>query len=267
MAITLPSEIVAEIDRLYPWAVNGPSSDTLVVGEIDCANLGAIVELVDRVPEHLLNMSGPELFRYIRSLAAIRDAVHSFRNMSPQGRLQIGSTLKAFNGDSPVFTLRHSLAKCPDSVPSPTTSELPFFSDPALREALRNDLSDIERSLIDREWKAATVLGGAALEAILFWSLKGMPAEIAALQTKPTGPIDGWKLEKFIDVAQGLGLVDPQTRKLADLARDARNLIHPAKVLRSRRDCDKASSLTVAGAIEAVVRDVAAFCRKHNRSL
>ena len=62
------------------------------------------------------------------------------------------------------------------------------------------------------------------------------------------------ELRRFIDVARKLGLIEEKSRKLADLARDARNLVHPGAVLTERRDCDKASSQTVAAAIEAVVR-------------
>jgi hypothetical protein len=110
------------------------------------------------------------------------------------------------------------------------------------------------RALNNNEWKAATVLGGATIEALLHWRLgqpKPTPAEIATavsnLRTKnpkfrAPRSLDDWDLGHFIPVAEELKLNKPSTAKAADLARDLRNLIHPGAGVRKNALCDKATA-------------------------
>jgi hypothetical protein len=237
--------------------------------------LMTLAKMISHVPEELLNLQGSELEQYVFSVSAIETTLSMYRErMALPARDRTGplsdvelTGLEYFARQSPVRLLRLLFAKAPDFVPSPGTSELPFFSDKRMREALHREISDVAQSIADREWKAATVLGGATLEAILFWSIQGMQTELAAMPDKPKEPIAEWELRRFIDVARKLGLIEENTKKLAHLARDARNLVHSGAVLRERRDCDKASSHTVAAAIEAVVRDISELCRKQIRKL
>jgi hypothetical protein len=237
--------------------------------------LMTVAKMISRVPEELLRFQGSELQAYVFSVNEIETSMALYRErmalpardrMGPLADIEL-TGLEYFARQNPIRILRNLFASAPDSIPSPGTSELPFFSDERMREALHRELSDVAQSIADREWKAATVLGGAALEAILFWSIQGMQTELAALKDKPKEPIEAWELRKFVDVARKLGLIEENTKKLAHLARDARNLIHPGAVLKERRDCDKGTSYTVTAAIEAVVRDLSAFCRNHNRKL
>jgi len=82
-------------------------------------------------------------------------------------------------GQSPVVLIRAALAQCPDESPAPATSELKFIADADLRANLRNDIGAVTRALSNGEWKAATVLAGSTIEALLLWSLSQRPlAEI-----------------------------------------------------------------------------------------
>jgi hypothetical protein len=71
---------------------------------------------------------------------------------------------KYINDKSPVAIVRDVLSKCPDQSPSPATSELAFVTDDALRESIRLDVSTATSALHNSEWKASTVLAGAAVE-------------------------------------------------------------------------------------------------------
>src|SRR4029077_526461 len=53
-----------------------------------------------------------------------------------------------------------------DEYPPPTTTELLFIKDKALRDSIRQDIGATTRALTNNEWKAATVLAGAAREAL-----------------------------------------------------------------------------------------------------
>jgi hypothetical protein len=68
--------------------------------------------------------------------------------------------------------IRRASAKCPDEYPPSATTELLFINDAALREHIRRDLEAANRALNNAEWKAATVLPGAAIEALLHWRLQ-----------------------------------------------------------------------------------------------
>jgi len=61
-----------------------------------------------------------------------------------------------------MLTLRDLLARCPDEAPSPSIAELSFIQDTNLRDSIRSDISAANRALHDGQWKAATVLAGAA---------------------------------------------------------------------------------------------------------
>jgi hypothetical protein len=63
--------------------------------------------------------------------------------------------------------IRRALAACPDESPAPETRELAFIEDTELRDGLRLDISAINRALSNSEWKAATVLAGSVVEALL----------------------------------------------------------------------------------------------------
>src|SRR5262249_7852685 len=76
-------------------------------------------------------------------------------------------------GSDVVSVIRRAFVKCPDEFPpSPETAELLFVTDPALRDNIRSDLGAVNRALNNAEWKAATVLAGATIEALLHWRLQ-----------------------------------------------------------------------------------------------
>jgi hypothetical protein len=172
-------------------------------------------------------------------------------------------------GYDAVTIIRRALAKCPDEYPPPATTELLFVADAELRESIRRDVGAANRALNNSEWKAATVLAGAAIEAILHWRLQDSSPGTAAVQaavaalvssvamSKPDNNIDRWELHHFIEVAAHLSLLKPDTRNAAQLARNFRNLIHPGRAARLAQTCDRATALSALGALEHVIRDLA----------
>jgi hypothetical protein len=87
-----------------------------------------------------------------------------------------GDVLHPVNGVDPVLLILEALDQCPDEYPpSPTTTELMFIPDDVLRDSIRGDIGAAERAFVNFEWKAATVLAGAAIEALLHWRLDQPP--------------------------------------------------------------------------------------------
>jgi hypothetical protein len=166
-------------------------------------------------------------------------------------------------GRDAVTVIRHVLSLCPDEYPPPSTTELLFIKDDEARESIRGDVGATYRALNNNEWKAATVLGGATIEALLHWRLaqpKPTPPEISVAATKFKAPSsqDDWVLSHFIPVAEALKLITPITAKAADVARTFRNLIHPGVGVRKNQLCDKATAHSAIAALEHVIRDLAA---------
>ena len=159
------------------------------------------------------------------------------------------------------------LEKCPDEGIEPTTVKLPFISDPILEESIRKDISASNQALLNGEWKAATVLAGATVEALLLWALKqqnpdDIKTAVSALvaskklrsDTKPTP--DGWVLHQLIEVAEELNVIKNETANQARLAKDFRNLIHPGRSIRIGQKCNKGTAHSAIAAIEHVLWDL-----------
>jgi hypothetical protein len=171
-------------------------------------------------------------------------------------------------GVDAVTVIRRALAICQDEYPPSTTTELLFIKDAALGENIRRDLGAAHRALNNGEWKAATVLAGATIEALLHWRLQeplpGATAVQAAVTTlvvngtisKPDNNVDRWELHHFIEVAGHLNLLKPDTSSAARLARSFRNLIHPGRAARLAQTCDRATAHSAIGALEHVIRDL-----------
>jgi hypothetical protein len=89
------------------------------------------------------------------------------------GRWTFGDTLPspAIGGKDPVERIRRLLQKCPDELPPPAP-ELPFIDDDDLRSGIEDRIRAAWTDFKAQEWMGATVLAGAALEALLLWKLK-----------------------------------------------------------------------------------------------
>jgi hypothetical protein len=260
MARLVPSQVVATIDQLPLNMVPVTNSRRYSIGEIHA--LQGVIELVEQIPKELLTMSPSTYSDFVVCLAMIRAQTEHWR---VRGETSYVMDLK---GQHPVAVVRGGLLQCPDEVPSPLTASLGFIPDSDLRDSIRSDISATNQALVGGEWKAATVLAGSAIEALLLWGVQQPPAPTAmvtaiatliqsgALARKPPANPVEWTLHQFIEVAAELRLIKPDTQTAARLAKDFRNLIHPGRVARLGQVCDRATALSAVAALEHVVRDL-----------
>jgi hypothetical protein len=141
-------------------------------------------------------------------------------------------------------------------------ADLRFISDPDMRESIASDVMAANTALQNAEWKAATVLGGAAIERLLYWKLSPPQAlqtqrdtAVKRLTKPPSTNFDRWELSDFLAVAKALGAIGENTFKQADTARDYRNLIHPGRASRKNQVCNRATALAVISGLEHVIND------------
>jgi hypothetical protein len=174
--------------------------------------------------------------------------------------------LEELGNRNPVAILRDLLAKCPDEFPEPSSSELNFITDIDLRDALRIDISAVHRGLSNSEWKAATVLAGSVIEALLLWALQKLSATKLALAAsnvysvkKVARRLDPkditlWGLSDYIEMAAEIKIIDPDTANQIRVVKNFRNLIHPGKATRLGQACNRGTALAAAGGMELLIQ-------------
>jgi hypothetical protein len=86
-------------------------------------------------------------------------------------------------GRDPVERIRQLMIQCQDELP-PAEPELPFISEPDVRLGIEDRIHAAWTDFNAREWMGATVIAGAALEALLLWALRR-----ANLTVKPKRPL------------------------------------------------------------------------------
>ena len=263
MPRVVPSQVVALIDQLFPW-VEAQDHDRRNLGIDSLPHLAAVLELIQQVPQEFIILDPNQYVAFAKSVAATRAIITAWQGGFDRYPLE---HLRAFEDGSPLSLLRRTLTLCPDEFPATGTAELTFIQDQELRESLRIDLSATNRALSNGEWKAATVLAGSVVEALLLWALQQRPTPDVSsavtrlvqnntLRTNPGTDLEKWDLHGYIEVAAELNVINPDTATQARLAKDFRNLIHPGRAARLGQACDRATALSAVAAVEHVVRDL-----------
>jgi hypothetical protein len=270
MPQTVPSQVVEFIDQVFPFAKNQKEGDGAQLASSHAPTLAAIVNLVNLIPGHLIDLSRSDYTTFVASLEAIRTSLGQWQSRGADHALK---KVPGLGKLSPVTHLRRCLGKCPDELPSPGTPGLDFINDVALRDNLRGDLSAVNQALANGEWKAATVLSGSVIEALLLWAIQQQPStniDRAIANLRTTGDIsikatlkgasadsvERWNLSQYAEVASDLRLIRQETLNAVRLAKEFRNLIHPGKAKRLAMTADRGTALSSVGALEHVIRNL-----------
>jgi hypothetical protein len=228
------------------------------------AQLHGILKLLEGVPDELIPLTSTDYSEVILAKSAIEQYLE---HSTARGAGAVGY-VEQVNGFDAITVIRRALAKCPDEYPPPATTNLLFITDPDLRESIRQDIGAANGALTNNEWKAATVLAGAAIEALLHWRLQEPSPGAAAAQTtaaalaaggtikNPDKNIDRWDLHQFLELAADLKLLKPDTRTAANLAKNFRNLIHPGRAARLAQTCNRGTAYSAIAALEHVIGDL-----------
>lgn len=276
-----PARIVGFIDRTWPWAQKlTPPQNPLHRGL--AVQLGAIVALCRRLPPELLPSDPDAFFAFFLSVEAIESGIEQWKGLSSAAPVQEIDPLPALNGASPLSALRYALSTCPEEGIAPTIHGLEFVADTKLRDSIRRDLSQSRRALDRGDFKAATVMAGAALEALLLYAIETRTAvdqrksALSAWQDAPRRPQDAeppgklkaniarWDLANLTWIAAHADVISPEAASNADVARDYRNLIHPGRE-RAAAPSDEGTALSTLGAAVRVAAELEASARRGNR--
>jgi hypothetical protein len=253
MPAVVPSQIVDLIDAAFPFA---KEDRELHINDPHLGTVSAIVRLVDEIPNELITISGAEYNQFVSAVEAIRSTEQMWRS---HGRIEMHAGVRL---GSNVRALRICLTRLPDQAIPPSVGALAFITDAALRESIRADMAAADQALHNGGWKAATVLAGAAIEALLLWAISRKSAAdrqtaIAALAQKPKGnDPNGWTLQNYVDLAEHFGMIGGNTVTQVRLAQAYRNFIHPGKAQRTGEQCDRNTAMTGIAALGRVVNSL-----------
>jgi hypothetical protein len=243
MPRVLPSQVITAIDTLF-----GPRRNELdgrAVTHNFRSEVYALLELLDEVPGELIDLNAQDYLELSRCRAVLATAL-------PAWNLGDIAPAKPIGGKDAVERIRRLMMLCHDQLP-PAEPELPFIADDDVRLGIEDRIHAAWTDFGANEWFGATVLAGAALEALLLWALK-RPSVVILSKT----PLDELLLVALIDEAHKAGVISEGARQQASLAKDARNLIHPGKASRLGQSCNKATALTALAGVYRVIGELTA---------
>jgi hypothetical protein len=125
---------------------------------------------------------------------------------------------------------------------------LEFVTDDAYRELLAQDLNEMGVALRAKAPKAATVLAGSLLEALLAFALQA----VAPKRGKRT--YDNLSLDKLIEEARAANLLTEEAAQLSVVVKSYRNLIHPGRARRLDRAVDDETAQISVALVRMVAR-------------
>lgn len=268
MPRVVPSQVVAVIDQMFQWAAQqAGTGQATQLGHRHLPQVLTLVELARQVPSELVTLSPNQYLHFVAATSVLAAAVQAWQGGNQQHHV---STIPGISNLHPVTLVRQAMTSCPDENPALGTMDLRFLADADLRASIRLDISAANANLRNGEWKGGTVLAGSAVEALLLWAIyefervhPGAPAAAAAarvaagkLSRQPDPRPERWTLHEYIEVAEELQLIKPETAAQTRQAKDFRNLIHPGRAIRLGQKCDRATALAAVAAVEFVVRDL-----------
>src|SRR5919106_4355918 len=165
-----PSQVVALIEEMFPITTLETQYTNIQLNTPSISGLQAVIELTERIPEELITLEGSDFADLIIGIAGIKTEISGW-SFFAQNRRRSLLFVQGRGQITPLDLIHGALKKCPDAAPSPETRDLLFIEEEDLRKSLRLDLSSANRALAEGEWKAATVLAGSIIEALLLWSL------------------------------------------------------------------------------------------------
>jgi hypothetical protein len=252
--------VVDVIERSFPELTCGRRYTKIVIDSQSLVGLESIAALTDEVPNHLIILQSEEYADFALGAASLKSAVlyHRSLGFKPSRNLEFVRG----KGETTALDLVYvALKRCPDSAPHESTSGFDFISDDDHRFDLRTDLSSANSALDNGEWKAATVLSGSIVEALLLWKLlQSPPQEIDGFinsqsSKKLRNDLNKWMLDELIGCAKFLNSITDECERQCRLVQDFRNLIHPGKATRKSMKCDRATALSALAGVEHLIRE------------
>jgi hypothetical protein len=246
MRRVLPSHIVQAVNQLFGTRNEIYSND---LSSKYCVEVEALLSLIDDIPSELIDLISQDYLEFQRCYAALTITLAFWKSGN-------GIMAPGVGSKDPVERIRRLMMQCSDERP-PDKPELPFITDEAARRGIEERIRSAWIDFSAGDWMGATVFGGAAIETLLLWAIGAWTP--SASHKKPIEQLD---LSGLIEAAHAHGLIRNETVQQAHLARDARNLVHPGRALRTGSECTKGTALAALAGIYRIVEDLSAYQSK-----
>jgi hypothetical protein len=142
--------------------------------------------------------------------------------------------------------------------------EFSFIADPDLRSIMDRDYQEIQACLDAKAYKAAIVMCGSVMEALLLDAL--LQNEVSARQSTKAAKnkagntikdLGRWPLSRMIDVAVELQILPtPYYGFMSDAVREHRNLIHPAVETRKQITPERTVANLARAALDVIIKNL-----------
>jgi hypothetical protein len=269
MSIYFPSQIVEYIDIKFPYVKSSLASgrdDLSPVTKEYYPVVSLLTTMIGTIPSRVIVLKGDDLIEYSEAAEALKMAVLLWGQGDKNYSIQ---HIPGRKNRHPIALVRKHLATLSDEGVDSDTPSLPFIQDKQFNESLRTDMTTVNSALDNGEWKAATVLAGSVIEAVLLFATKeyekkdskNLETTVNALisnkiiQSAPSNT-DDWNLHMLIEVAAELKIITDTTAAQCRIAREFRNLIHPGRAQRLSQTCDRGTALAAVAGVVHVIRDL-----------
>jgi hypothetical protein len=245
MPTIIPRQIIEAINIMF-----GPLSELVQVPDSKQSEVRTLLGLLDQLQPDFITLPFHEFLEFERCRAALASTLPRWNRGGSEVALGVG-------GKNPVELIRRLLARCTDELPPPEP-EFPFVTDDDVRLGVEDRVRAAWLDFNAREWLGATTSAAVALESVLLWEVKRLDkavGEAAHIGKRKKDP-DEMRLTELINEARASESITEETAKQADLARDARNLVHPGKVARSGTSCSKATALAAFAGLYRIAEEL-----------
>lgn len=145
------------------------------------------------------------------------------------------------------------------TTPVLVSKDFGFIQSTALRAILSRDYEEIQKSMISSSYKAAIILSGGSIEALLLDLLhKDDQAARASSKAPSESNLDKWHLNELIEVAVDTAKVGGEIAKLSHSVREYRNLIHPGVEVRGDLKVEPEEAKIAVEVLNILIRELSA---------
>lgn len=258
MVRVVPSAIVDFIDQAFQEVVRKSGAVWIPYDRV--AQLRVLLTLLDNLDEALTPI-GRNAYNFLIAREIIRNHLVGWEQHGSGYRGNLKST-PGIAEENPVWVLRQLLKKCSDLAAPATTAELNFVEDVEYRARLREDVFAAESAFNNKEFKAATVMAGSVVEALLLLAIERAPKDDLdrAVKAPKNRDLEGKGIEfatlgQLERIARQLGLYSDEALRSVTLAAEFRNLIHPGKEKRKQAQCNQATARSALAAMDHLIAE------------
>jgi len=145
------------------------------------------------------------------------------------------------------------------TTPVLVSKDFGFIQDATLRAILTRDYDEIQKSMISGAYKAAIILSGGSIEAVLLDLLNKDESTARASSKAPAeSNLDKWHLNDLIEVAVDTDSVASEIAKLSHSVREYRNLIHPGVEVRGTLKVEPEEAKIAVEVLNILIRELSA---------